>query len=37
MEKSPEGYALHAGVPTATEYLRLRQDSGLTPPALWSK
>ncbi|MBY9075162.1 GNAT family N-acetyltransferase [Nocardioides sp. WL0053] len=34
MEKSPEGYALHAGVPTPTDYVRLRQDSGLTPRTL---
>jgi GNAT superfamily N-acetyltransferase len=27
----PEGYALHAGVPTPGDYLRLRQESGLTP------
>jgi GNAT superfamily N-acetyltransferase len=27
----PEGYALHAGVPTPSDYLRLRQESGLTP------
>lgn len=34
MVKSPEGYALHAGVPTTADYLRLRQDSGLTPRAV---
>jgi GNAT superfamily N-acetyltransferase len=34
MEKSPDGYALHSGVPTPTDYLRLRQESGLTPRTL---
>jgi GNAT superfamily N-acetyltransferase len=34
MKKSPEGYALYGGVPTPTEYLRLREESGLTPRTL---
>jgi GNAT superfamily N-acetyltransferase len=31
MEKSPMGYALRPGVPTTSDYLRLRRESGLTP------
>jgi GNAT superfamily N-acetyltransferase len=31
MEKSADGYELRPGVPTSTDYLRLRQESGLTP------
>lgn len=34
MEKSPEGYALRPGVPTPSDYLRLRRESGLTPRTL---
>ena len=34
METSPEGYALHPGVPMPTDYLRLRRDAGLTPRSL---
>lgn len=34
MENSPDGYALHAGVPTPAAYLRLREESGLTPRTL---
>jgi len=34
MHEPPEGYALHAGVPDLRDYLRLRQDSGLTPRTL---
>jgi GNAT superfamily N-acetyltransferase len=30
----PEGYALRPGVPTATDYVRLRRESGLTPRTL---
>jgi len=31
MEEPKEGYALRPGPPTLTDYLRLREDSGLTP------
>ncbi len=31
VDEALEGYALHPGTPTATDYLRLREDSGLTP------
>jgi GNAT superfamily N-acetyltransferase len=31
MQTPPTGYALQAGVPTTADYLRLREESGLTP------
>ena len=31
MQKAPDGYALRPGVPTTTDYVRLRRESGLTP------
>ena len=34
MEKASEGYALRPGVPTPTDYLHLRRESGLTPRTL---
>jgi GNAT superfamily N-acetyltransferase len=34
MEKSPERHALRPGVPTPTDYLKLRRDSDLTPRTL---
>lgn len=34
MREPPQGYALHAGAPASADYVRLRQDSGLTPRSL---
>ena len=34
MQEPPEGYALRPGVPTPTDYVRLREDAGLTPRTL---
>lgn len=31
MKNAPKGYALRPGVPSTTDYLRLRRESGLTP------
>jgi GNAT superfamily N-acetyltransferase len=31
MQNAPDGYALRPGVPTTTDYVRLRRESGLTP------